>query len=141
MKALHLNKMLLGILLFPASIMAQTYTYTIKVEDTYTYGKQEVKAEKLINGNYLIENQTPGTKRVTNWYQIKSKTRLNQTQCLELIRQGKATRIQDPNKKKFQPTMDPNVTMGEREDNIWDRDIYMNDDCYEDHDLWDFLSD
>lgn len=139
MKALNLNKLLFGIILFPGAMLAQTYTYTISIEDTYTYDKQEIKAEKLINGNYLIENKTPRSRTITKWYRIKSPKRLNQAQCLELIRQGKAERIPNPHRKP--KTMDPNVTMGEREDNIWDRDIYMNDDCYEDPDLWDFLSD
>lgn len=137
MKATNYNKIgaVLALSLFSTFSYSQViHRYVLEVETTQpvTY-----EAKKNIHGNYTFEPKNP--RKTIAYYEVLSETPLTLEQCNDSIRLGKARRVPNPNRRKYQ--REQNLTMDGQIDNIWDQDIYMNDTYYEDPDLWDFLAD
>lgn len=139
MKAIHSFK--LGAILALFSLSTNMYSqkihrYVLEVE---TIRPVTYKATKDIHNNYTLEPQNP--RKTIEYWEVLSKKPLTIKQCQDSIRLGRARRVPNPKRKIKTIPEEGNLTLDGQIDNIWDRDIHMNDTYYEDPDLWDFLAD
>ena len=129
-------------MLLPVALCAQTlHRYVVEVVTEPV--KRDVKVEKLINGDRLVEVQ--GRKRTVSYYEIISKTPLTLEQCNDSIRLGRARLVRNPHrsdKVEYDLWNRPNLTMdGEEGINPWNIEQTEYDLMYEDPDLYDFIAD